>query len=154
MSKPRPELLAGDCLLYHGNSLFDGIIYLKTWSSVCHVEVYRGEGISVAARNGVGVNYYPLRIKGLAHVLRPKESFDKAMANAWFYSSARGQGYDWMGLLVFYLAVKRGSKDKMFCSEFATRYYRAGGFDPFNPDYDADRVAPAQFLQSPSFTPV
>lgn len=154
---PIPELLAGDCLLYRGNSLFDWLIYLKTWTFVCHVEVYQGGGLSVASRNGVGVNLYPLRTEGLAYVLRPKAvygPFDNVAANAWFYTKAQGQGYDWKGLLCFTLAVKQGSPNKMFCSEFATRYYRAGRFNPFAPDYDADRISPGQFLQSPSFDTV
>jgi len=42
-------------------------------------------------------------------------------------------------------------QDRMMCSEFATRFYRAGGFEPFSMFEDADMVAPATFLVSPHF---
>jgi hypothetical protein len=42
----------------------------------------------------------------------------------------------------------------MFCSELLTRWYRAGGFNAVAPAVDADHVAPAQFLQSATFSVV
>lgn len=153
MSRDLPELRPGDCLLYWGNSLFDWAIAIKTWNKIAHVEVYRGKGENLASRNGIGVSNYPLRISGLAYVLRPGSPFDLEKANVWFYK-VKGQKYDWLGLLCFTLAVRQGSPNKMFCSEFATRLYRAGGFKPFADAYDADLIAPAQFLQSPAFDPV
>jgi len=59
-----------------------------------------------------------------------------------------------LGLLCFTLAVRSGDALKMFCSEFLTRWYRSGGFQPFSIEQDADRVAPAQFVQSAEFTSV
>jgi hypothetical protein len=53
-----------------------------------------------------------------------------------------------------YLAVKQGSRDRMFCSELLTRWYRAGRFNAVAEAVDADHVSPAQFLQSPAFTMV
>ena len=38
----------------------------------------------------------------------------------------------------------------MFCSEFATRFYREGHIQVFG-QYDADRIAPAQFLMCADF---
>lgn len=153
-----PELRPGDCLLYFSrHSLMDWCVAIKTWNLVSHVEIYRGEGMSVASRNGIGVNLYNLRRDGLAYVLRPREDsgpLDVTKSQSWFFRTAQGQGYDWLGLLCFTLAVHQGAPDKMFCSEFATRWYRAGGFRPFAEAYDADLVAPAQFLQSPAFEPV
>jgi hypothetical protein len=147
---PLPELLPGDALLYftRGN-LFDYLVALKTWNLVSHIEIYRGGGMSVAARHK-GVNQYPLRHLDLAYILRPRVALDLEKANKWFYG-VQGQGYDFIGLLVFMSAVKRGTKRKMFCSEFATRFYRHAGSRPFADYYDADRIAPAQFLQSPAF---
>lgn len=113
--------------------------------------------MSVASRNGLGVNLYPFRRDGLAYVLRPLETYGPLSvdnAQSWFFRKAQGQSYDWLGLMCFTLAVKQGSPDKMFCSEFAARWYRAGGLRPFAEDYDADLIAPAQFLQSPAFEPV
>jgi len=157
-ANPKPELLPGDALLYyHAGSVFDIIIALKIWCEVAHIEIYSGQSMSVASRNGLGVNLYPLRWADLAWVLRPAPccgelSVERAMH--WFRRRAQGQKYDWLGLLCFTLAVKRGDPHRMFCSEFATRWYREGGFRPFSDETDADHVAPAQFLQSPAFTPV
>jgi hypothetical protein len=145
------DLRKGDCLLYFTNDLFGWITAIKTWSKVSHVEVYRGEGMSVASRNGIGVNTYPLRTEGLVAVRRPIAKLNMDNAGRWFQVSARFQGYDWFGLLNFYIASKHGSPKKMFCSEFATRYYRHGAVQPFDPDWDADRVPPSFFLVSPAF---
>lgn len=147
-----PELQPGDCLIYWRNTFLDWVIAIKTWTFAGHVEGYRGEGMSVASRNGLGVNLYPLRTKGLRMIRRPNTTFGRfnlTAANSWFFS-VQGQSYDWIGLLCFTLAVKKGSASKMFCSEFLARWYRSGGFPAIADDYDADRVAPAQFAQTPA----
>jgi len=141
----------GDCLLYKPNGFFGWLIAVKTWNKVSHCEVYNGGGISFASRDGIGVNSYLFRRKQLAYVLRPKTPVNLDAARRWFLADACGQKYDWKGILVFSLAVKQGAKDKMFCSEFLTRFYREGNFHPFSESYDADHIAPAQFLQSPEF---
>jgi hypothetical protein len=110
--------------------------------------------MSYASRNGIGVNAYPLRHDGVAAVVRPQEPLDFEEADSWFTATARGEGYDWLGLLCFTLAVKRGARDTMFCSEFATRFYRRAGLEPFNPRWPADRVPPCFFLVSPAFRTV
>jgi hypothetical protein len=144
-------LQPGDAILYFRHDFFDWIIALKTWTKVAHVEIYRGEQTSYASRNGIGVNAYPLRLDGVAAVMRPKQPLDLTAAGHWFEAHARGQPYDWMALLCFTLARRRGEKSKMFCSEFATRFYRAAGLAPFNPRWPADRVPPSFFLVSPAF---
>jgi hypothetical protein len=145
----------GDCLLYSPSDLFGWIIAVKTWSSrACHVEVYIGNGESVASRNGIGVGVYPVRTSQLSEVRRPNRPFTYRNAMDWFYLKANGEKYDWLGLLVFWLAVRKGAMDRMFCSEFATRFYRHGGFSVVAPDWDADMVAPAQFLQTPAMDTV
>ena len=145
---PMPELIPGDCLLYRPSTFFGWVIAVKTWNSISHVEVFAGNNTSVASRDGKGVNLYTFRKDDLAAVLRPRGGFNFAQAMEWFEKTAKGQGYDWLGILCFSLAIKRGSPDKMFCSEFATNFYRAGGFEPFQSDYSADHVAPANFLIS------
>ena len=155
MSTPPPIqfLQPGDCLLYKATGLYGWIIGLKTWSMVTHVEIYIGEGQSVASRDGLGVAIYPLRMAQLSHVLRPHAPIDLHAAMRWF-ETVRGQKYDWLGLLRFAWRSKVVSdlKDnRQFCSELATRWYRAGGLDPFNGG-DADAIAPCQFLLSNSFT--
>jgi hypothetical protein len=148
-----PTLLPGDCLLYRPKDFFGWVTMVKTWARVAHVEVYAGGGMSVASRNGIGVNAYPLRRAQLGFVLRPIATLNEKQAWAYF-KLVQGQGYDWKGLLCFTMAVKQGATDKQFCSEFATNYYRAGGLKPFAPDWSADEVSPAQFLQSAAFVPV
>jgi hypothetical protein len=149
---PNPFTLnPGDCLLYSPSDFFGLVIAIKTYNWISHVEVYAGDKTSVASRDGMGVNKYAYRSLQLAMVLRPNGPFNFGKAMGWFNSIAKGQKYDWKGLLCFTLAVKQGSKDRMFCSEFATNFYRAGGFEPFQPDYLADLVAPAQFRETAAF---
>ncbi len=140
----------GDLLCYPPTSLFGRLIVLKTWSvpPISHVEVYLGDGVSFAARNE-GVNYYPLR-EDYSLILRPTRPLDGAAVKAWC-DSVQGQGYDFIGVVLNFYAVTAASKKKMWCSELATRLYRAGGLEPFHPGFDADRVAPASFLASPVF---
>jgi uncharacterized protein YycO len=144
-------LKPGDCLLYRASGFFGHLISLKTWSHFSHVEVYIGNNKSVASRDGIGVNEYTLRLENLGFILRPNRDFNIKKALKWFHDIAKGQRYDWKGILVFTLAAKQGSLDRMFCSEFATRFYRNGDFNPFNINYNADRIAPSNFLISPNF---
>ena len=144
-------LRPGDALIYGPSDLLGWLICVKTWSwDACHIEVYAGEGQSVASRNGIGVRKYDFRREQLAYVARPNEPFMSADALRWF-EGVNGQAYDWKGLLCFTLAVRQGSPNKMFCSEFATRFYRHAMIDAVNPKWDADKVAPGNFLMSPAF---
>lgn len=148
------ELLAGDLLLYQGSGFFSRLIRVKSWSEVSHCEVFfghvDGQPVSGASRDGEGVNTYPLRSEGLFYVLRPVVPVDMAAFRAW-HETVRGQKYDWKGILVFTLAVQQGAQDKMFCSEYSTRGYRNGHFEPFSERIDADRVAPGTYLTSGRF---
>lgn len=142
-----PTFRPGDVLLYSGDSLFGLLIQIKTWSRYSHCEVYDGDGKTVASRDGLGVARYPLRTDGLRVILRPLGKFDVDRARLWF-ETVNGQPYDWLGLLAFTSAKRQGKENwKMFCSEFATRYLRAGGIEPFN-GYDADGIAPGEFMKS------
>jgi hypothetical protein len=142
-------LQPGDTLLYFSHDLLDWIIAVKTWTPVAHVEIYVGDGMSIASRNGIGVNHYPLRNQGLAYVLRPNVLFNLERGME-FFRSVQGEKYDWLGLLCFTLAVKQGSLDRMFCSEFWTRFIRKCGIEVFNPEWDADKVPPAFCLVTPT----
>jgi hypothetical protein len=144
-------LQPGDAILYFRHSFLGWLIALKTWTKVAHVEIYRGDGVTYSSRFQSGVNAYPLRLDGVAAVVRPKRPLDLLIADAWFEAHARGQPYDWLGLLCFTLARRRGEGKKMFCSELATHYYSAAGLEPFNPRWPADRVPPSFFLVSPAF---
>lgn len=152
MNTPKPTILPGDHLIYGSSGdLISLAISVKTWSPAVHIEIYAGGMQSVASRNGIGVNLYPYRDKQLIAILRPNIPFNFAKGMNWFYSEAKGQGYDWLGLFCFTLAVKQGSPNKMFCSEFATRFDRECGLHSFHPNWDADKVAPGSFLMSPAF---
>jgi hypothetical protein len=143
----------GDYLAYRASGFVGWIIKIKTWHDVTHCEVYVGDGASVASRgpqDGVGgVGRYDLRLEGLTHILRPIVPFDLQAALRWF-QIVNGQRYDLWGLLRFF-TIGAGKQDRMFCSEFATRFYRAGGLEPFQRDEDADAVAPCTFLLSSQF---
>jgi hypothetical protein len=146
-------LQPSDCLLYKPKGFFGWVIAIKTWHAIAHCECYIGDGKSVASRDGIGVGEFPLRTTELAYVLRPNRPFELKLAYDWFSRKARGQGYDWAGLLRFAWRApvdKLRFNNKQFCSEFCARFYRAGGLDPFNGE-DADAVAPCTFKLSPVF---
>jgi hypothetical protein len=153
------DLQPGDHLLYGPTPLKKGLlswmidkaICVKTWSYVCHIEIHVGHSLSVASRNGIGVNQYPFRLDQLTHVLRPYCQVNMFSAMEWFNRTARGQKYDFKGLMCFYLAAKRGDRDRMFCSEFAARWDRHAAIRSFTERFDADKIAPGNYLMSPAF---
>jgi hypothetical protein len=153
MSEPfTPAILQpGDAILYFSHDFGSWLIALKTWTKVAHVEIYRGNQISYSSRLESGVNAYPLRLDGVAAVMRPKRPLDFFAADAWFETNAKGRPYDWRGLLCFALASRGGERRKFFCSKLATHYYRAAGLVPFNSRWPAVRVPPSFFLVSPEF---
>lgn len=150
------NLIPGDHLLYNidklwpdpGGYLQDLVIRVKTWSSVAHIEVYDGNGMSLAARAD-GVNRYAFRPDGLEIVRRPMH-WDHAKAQAYF-ETVRGQKYDWKGLMCFTLAVKQGAPDRKFCSEVARNLGRAAGSQAFDRDWSGDKTAPGNFLMVGDF---
>ena len=147
-------LLPGDVLLYFDKKSFvDWAIAVKTWNRIAHIEVYAGNGMSYASRNGIGVNLYAFRYKGLVCVRRATRPLDILAAADWF-NSVRGQKYDWKGLLCFWLAVKQGAKNMMYCSEFALRWFRHGDFEPFNNKQDADKTPPSYFWVTKAFNTI
>lgn len=152
-------LLPGDVFLFSRKSTFNLIISIKTWSRFTHVEVVCATATephvgTAAARNGVGVGLYPLDLHGLALVLRPQSivgTWDQAKAMQWYQGNhIGGQAYDWIGLLNFtYARLASENNHAQFCSEFATRFLRAGGVDPF-PEADADTISPRDFSITPA----
>ncbi len=119
------DLLPGDTLLYKRSGFFGWIISLRTGSVISHVEIFAGNGESVASRDGVGVGRYPFRTQGLGYVLRPA-TFHADLANKWF-ESVKGAKYSWIDLANFILPSVTVDSTGMFCSEFAVGYLRAGG---------------------------
>jgi hypothetical protein len=141
MSSPTP-LKPGDCLLYRPTGFLGWAIATKTWMRWSHVEIAVKPGMSIGARPE-GVNYYTTRWSRLGAVMRPTQPVDVAKAMAWFDAKAKGQHYDVLGLFRFFTWGKQ-STDKQFCSEMATRWYRAGGLEPFH-GLDADLIPPGWF---------
>src|ERR1019366_4614963 len=128
----RSALKPGVMLLYWSEDAIDRIIGVKTGYRIAHVEHYAGAGQSVASRNGIGVNIYPLRLEGLVMVREPVGAFDFAAALAYF-QTVKGQPYDWEGLLTFTSLTTEGEEGKQFCSEFSINFLRGGGHVPCNP---------------------
>lgn len=138
------RLLPGDVLLYRPTSFFGWAIRIKTGSPVSHVEVYVGGGESVASRDGIGVNRYPLRTSALTHVLRPNVPFDLPAALYWF-AQHKGEPYGILDLLDFFSLNVDGPG--MVCSPCATSFLRAGGVHVFG-GFPAIRISPRDFLTS------
>lgn len=150
---PDRDFFPGDALVYLPDwwNPVDLIICHKTWMNCCHVAVYVGGGNIVQAVLK-GVNIYPVDLRGIAGILQPQGTMRLDTAMSWFYSKAKGQGYDLLGLFNFYRRMRKtADMRRMWCSEFATRFYRAGGHQPFNPECDADMISPAQFCQTSAF---
>jgi hypothetical protein len=143
------ELIPGDNLIYRPTSTFGFVIGVKTWHlSASHCEMYAGNSRSFAARSE-GVNVFDFRRDGLSYVLRPEAPFDFYKSENWFYKSAKGQGYDWVGVFAVFTTLKKhGNPRRQWCSELVTRLNRIGGLNPFSDLTDADTVAPFQLLTS------
>lgn len=143
-------LQPGDILLYSGKSWFSWWIKIKTWSDVSHCETYIGNGATAGSREPWGVQTFtPLRRQNLKYVYRPTVPFDMKKGLEW-HDSVVGQGYDFLGLFVFYLAASAGRSNKMFCSEHSARMANEMGIRPFG-DCDCDRIAPGQFKATPCY---
>lgn len=148
-----PMLKPGDCLVYGASSLMGRLIAIKTWdeNKASHVEVMWDSYTAIGARPE-GVRRYPVRYGDLIAVMRPDPALlDLNAAKRWYLAQADGLKYDVMGLTRFLLAGSRfgrwvkPSADKLFCSELATRFYRAGGLNPFN-RCESDLVPPGWFV--------
>lgn len=137
------DLQPGDTLLYARKGIFGWIISLRSNSRLTHVECYEGRGMSVASRDGKGVNRYPFRREGLAHVLRPTRPFNLPRATRWF-ETQRGAGYGWADLLNFVLPSVIIDTDGYFCSEFAIAYLRHGDLEVGNRE-PAVKISPRDF---------
>jgi hypothetical protein len=159
------QLLPGDHLLYTGHSLIDCGIRLKTYSRAAHIEVYAGNGMSWASRNGIGVNLYRVRHKGLYRVLRPLWGFDAKAVTVWLLNAklpngkpVMGCGYGWGDLLEFFCLPDWSNGDGLICSEFAAMIDEHSVPDPqpgwsyvWNLSYPKGKIAPADFEKVAGF---
>lgn len=157
MTSPIP-LLPGDILLYSKSDLFGWITRIKTFSPAVHIEMYEGQCMSLASRNGIGVNRYPFREAQLAAVLRPRQQINMAAVTKWFEKpfnkitgeGVRGRPYGWLDLLRF-CCIKIPTFG-WICSEFAALACVAGGLDVFAADYYAGTIDPGDFFLPSAFT--
>lgn len=136
------QLAPGDIMLYRPNGIFGRIIQIKTWHNISHVEIYDGRQLSLASRDGKGVDRYPVRLSELAYVLRPTVPLDLVKGRAYF-DSMKGTPYGWVDLLDF--AGFNVDKKGIVCSPFATGFLRAAGWNVFPTD-PINKVSPFQFL--------
>jgi hypothetical protein len=155
------QLLPGDVLLYQGKGLMSRLIMIKTWSHFSHCEIFDsydrelGNAVSLASRDGIGVDRFVFRERGLMAILRPAAppALDMERGRKWFREGdggpvPKGQKYDWLGLWSFYNAKRQGSKKpEMFCSEFVVRYFKKSGYQLFFGDSDA--VSPGMLWTNP-----
>jgi len=140
-ANPLPELQPGDILLY-GGGLIGWLIELRTWSDVSHVEIYIGNGRSLASR-AHGPREYPMNIMGLRRVIRPVAPFVLSGGLAWFEDIASRLPYGYFDLARFYLinVPTRG----LICSEFADLFFRKCLLPLFNPKYPEGAVCPRDY---------
>jgi hypothetical protein len=136
-----PELQPGDILLYGDSSPLSWAIRFRTWSDVSHVEVYVGDGRSIAARSD-GFKKYPLRLDGLRRVIRPAIPFNFKSGMEWF-AAVDGTKYGWADLLRFYL-VDVPTKG-LICSQAADLFFRNCTLPLFNTNYPEGAVCPGDY---------
>lgn len=138
------QLGAGDVLLYRGTGVYGWFIRRHTGHPIGHVEVFVGAGQSFASRNGIGVNFYPLRTNDLRYVCRPNRPFDLDAGIAWG-NTQMGTPYGWLDLLQFadYDVDGKG----YVCSPAAAMFQEEMKLNPFNGEPPM-KIAPFQFLTS------
>lgn len=137
-----PELQPGDILLYGGGFFPGAFIRFRTWSDVSHVEIYAGNGRSMASRSE-GPREYPLRVLGLRRVIRPVADFDFKAGRDWFENVACRLPYGYADLLRFYL-INVPTKG-LICSEFGDLFFQKCRLPLFNLNYPEGAVCPRDF---------
>lgn len=145
MTFDRSILEPADHLIYSGFSPFDLLIEVKTAALAAHIEIYIGDGQSVASRNGIGVNQYPLRTKGLQYVLRPRFMLNLPKAMEWF-ETVKGTPYGWWDLLNFVDPFDYITSNGMICSQFAAEFDRNADMQWFADEWPTGKVSPRDFL--------
>lgn len=136
--------------MYSGHSLFSWLIKKKTYSQFTHVALYIGEGKQREFREFVGAQEVPLQTDNLVMIRRPKGEW-RAERSQRLWDQVKTQGYDYVGLFLTFIAVRRGaSNKKMWCSEFYARDhdYSVDGEPLFSEVTDADTVAPSDCVKS------
>ena len=149
------DLEAGDILLYQSPDLTDKLIEWKEGDpDTAHVEVYIGAGVSVASRNGIGVNSYKFRPDGLMHVRRPTCVFHLDTAMNWFVQ-VKGAPYGWGDIGATLNLVEKPEdawtkpeilvQTGMDCDHLAAMFLRAGLVNLFDVTFDYRKLTPRDF---------
>ena len=153
-------LKPGDLMLYApvpwrydpADAALGRIIADKTGRYKSHAEVYwgrddKGRYISFAAR-AQGVGYYPSCFDAtLACVRRVPGMFDRAAVDRALKGDV-GKPYEIPGLFAFFDPWRVPHHVIRVCSPMATKYVRAGGLEPLNPDCGSELVAPGDLFTS------
>ena len=164
-SYPKPDvafdpatLRAGDVMLYApdtwDDNAFDAFvgdaISALTHRLKSHVEVYRGNGMSLGARI-TGVNFYPVRVDAtLACVRRHPNytSFNVVTADA-AVAPYIGKSYQVGGMFAFFNPWKQRAINThviRVCSPIAAIYERGGGCEWFNQFASCSTISPGDFF--------
>lgn len=137
------QLEPGDVLLYRPVGIFGLAIAVKTWHRIAHIEIYVGNGQSVASRDGLGTGVYPLRLSQLAVVCRPLVPLDVTGALDRFKQKPH-RPYGWLDLVQFIgVDVDSGG---IVCSPFGDEFIRDEGLIDFLNCEEKAKVAPFEFM--------
>lgn len=155
ITKIPDELRAGAICLYNSASLSDKAIEWKEGDpDTAHVEIYIGNGKSVASRNEIGVGLYDFRPEGLVHVRFLDGDFSLEPAMGWF-NQVDGAKYGWgdIGANLDLIEAPEDAWQKpevllktgMDCSHFASMFLMAGFCPQFDPWFDLRKITPLDF---------
>lgn len=144
-----PRILQpGHLLLYEASSLFGYGIALWSGSRISHIEMCKGGGISYASRDHLGVEEYPLRLDGLALVLRTPRPLDMARVAKGF-EAKRGHRYDYSTIKKFAtFGLSEGKPMAEVCSELQAYLVRVGGEESIFGAKQPDEVSPSDFVKA------
>lgn len=147
-------------------AVFSWAICIFTTSRICHCEMYKGDGVSYASRDGTGVGEYPLRLNGLVEVRYATQPLNMG-AVAIEAAKHKGEAYD-NGTIVTFLTLGKmsGALNRIgravsvltrgrfgwivrarVCSEHLCCLDRAGGLTELFGETKASKVLPNDFTK-------
>lgn len=108
------------------------VIRAVTWSEWSHVEIVLPDGRLLGAAAPHGVQFYSMEERMAVATKAAIMHFpgDVEAAMTWAQSQI-GKPYDWTGVIGLGLHRDWEEDDKWWCSEFAGKFLKEGGFDPY-----------------------